>query len=218
VFSEPRFEQFYRPVLKFIKTCTIIYIENERMTARISKLLAILCFLLLLTSCPSDGPGPVITYPRIIIDTYEPHGGFPAGFPADTYLDLYDASGNHLAEDDNGNTDPNQTDSSRIDSTKFPALAAGLTSGTYYLKVKLGDSSKTTGPYAVRFLSVDVAAELPAYPTAFDITVDTYESMDAPEVAPPLSITPVNINLGKDNLGRILEPASDVDWLKLTLP
>jgi len=185
------------------------------MAAKIGKRLTtlpLLIFLPLFLSCSVEGPAPVTTYERIVIDTYEPHGGFPAGFPADTYLGLYDASGNLLAADDDGNTDSGQSGSSRID------YITGLTSGTYYIKVTLGFSSLTLGAYAVRVLSLTPAEAIPAYPPDFDITIDLYESMDAPETELPLSITPASIDVGTDDFGRILDPAADVDWLRFTLP
>jgi hypothetical protein len=184
------------------------------MSASLGKLLTILLFLPLLTSCPSSGPAPITTYARIVIDTYEPRGGLPGNVPADTYLTLYDASGNQLASDDQGNTDSGQNGSSRID------YILGLTLGTYYLKVTKG-STNATGPYAVRFLWVDVGSALPVPPydpLYLPIDPDPYEFMDAPETTPPLSIAPVSVNLGVDNFGRILDPTNDVDWLKLVLP
>jgi len=158
---------------------------------------------------PGDG-----TYARIVIDTYEPHGGFPNAFPADTFLTLYglkDGLWEELTTDDDGNTDSGQTDSSRID-------IRDLGGGQYFLKVTLGPKSNNTGAYAVRALSVDVGAGLPAYPAAFDIASDPYENRDAPEEMPPLSIAPVGIKLGVNNLGRILDPAADVDWILVELP
>ncbi len=157
---------------------------------------------------PPNGGGK---YARIVIDTYEPHGGLPLYIPADTYLALYDASGKLLATNDDGNTDPGQNGSSRID-------IADLGSGQYYLRVTKGPTSSNIGAYAVRALSVNVGAALPGYPAAFDVTSDPYENQDAPEAAPPLSITPVSIPLGTDNLGRILGTASDVDWFQVVLP
>jgi len=190
------------------------------MAAEYGKWLATLPLLLFL-SCTVDGPVPVTTYERILIDTYEPQGGLPIAFVTDTYLSLYDASGNLLDEDDNGNTDTttspdtDQADSSRIDYT------TGLNSGTYYIKVSIGGSAQTIGTYALRVLSLSLveAIPIPVYPVTVDVSSEAdYELLDAPEAAPPLSVTPVSIALETNNFGRILDSTSDLDWLMFTLP
>jgi hypothetical protein len=184
------------------------------MTLKIGRLLAIL-LLPLLMSCPGGGP-LITTYARIVIDTYEPQGGLPMYIPADTFLTLYGLKNSIwevAASDDDGNQDIGQAGSSRIE-------LFDVAPGQYFLKVTKGPTSPagTIGPYAVRVLSVDVGAALPGYPPAFDVPSDPYENMDAPEAAPPLSITPVSIKLGTDDFGRILDTADDVDWLEITLP
>ena len=158
---------------------------------------------------PSDG-----TYSRVVFETYEPNGGFPFAFPADTYLTLYglkDGLYQALASDDDGNTIEGQSGGSRIDLTS-------LKSGQYFLKVTRGFGSGDIGAYAVRVLAVDVGAVLPAYPVPFTVLSDPYEKFDAPEAVPPLSLTPVSVKLGTDNLGRMLDSVEDVDWILVELP
>ena len=201
------------------------------MAAENGKWLAILplLFLLFFLSCSVDGPPA--SYERILIDTYEPNGGFPlGGFPADTYLSLYDSSGSLLDEDDNSNTDKttdpetgetltDQTDSSRIDYTD------GLSSGTYYIKVTIGSSSQTTGNFALRVLALTLSDSIPipVYPVSVDFSKEAdYELLDAPEEVPPFTPlserTVSSIALGTDDFGRILDSAGDVDWLVFVLP
>jgi hypothetical protein len=186
------------------------------------KLLSILLFLLLLTACSNSlpsgpDPSPATTYARIVIDTYEPHGGFPAAFAADTYLTLYGLKNGNwevLAEDDDSNLDSDQGGSSRME-------ILDMVSGQYFLKVTKGPTSPadTIGPYAVRVLSLEVGAFVTsAYPASFDVLSDEYEKMDAPEATPPLSVSPVSVDLGVDNLGRVLDSKTDIDWLEITLP
>ncbi len=176
------------------------------------RILPVLLSSLLVMSCENNGPIPPTTYERILIDTYQPQGGLPLNIPADTYLSLFNASGSLLAADDDGNTDSGQNGSSRIDDT------SGLTSGTYYIKITKGPGSANIGAYAVRLLSLALADPIPAYPASFDVTSDPYEGQDAPEAAPPVTVTPMSMPLGTDNLGRILGTVSDVDWLYFVLP
>jgi hypothetical protein len=157
----------------------------------------------------ADESGNEGDYARLVIDTYEPHRSLPPYAAADTYLALYDAAGNLLAENNDGNTDLGQGGSSRIE-------VFGANSGRYFLKVTKG--TDRIGPYAVRVLSLAVGAALPLYPDAFDILSDPYENKDAPEAVPPLSLMPAGIRVGTNNFGRILDPATDVDWILLDLP
>jgi hypothetical protein len=177
---------------------------------------------------PPPPPSNGSAYPRIVIDTYEPHGGTPNDyFPADTYLDLYDASGNLLTGDNDGNKDGGQGGSSRIE-------IFDMAPGQYFLKVTWYQSEYINlGPYAVRVLSVDVnATTLPDYPAFpddfydglpedFDFLSDPYEEPfnTDPDKTPPLSFTPAaSVKVGVDNLFRILDSETDVDWILVDLP
>ncbi len=165
-------------------------------------------------------------YPRIVIETFSPNGDFTA----DTYLELFGASGNPnevdpwtptgaaLAYDDNSSTAFAMM--SKID------YAKPLSRGTYYIRVR--GSSKSYGIddwYAIRVLSLPLGGSLPSYPTlalagkpdAVDNsdTVDDYlDASGVPSNPVPIDLTtPLSRTLFRD--GSV---TSDVDWFKLVLP
>ncbi|MBA7567832.1 hypothetical protein ES708_09550 [subsurface metagenome] len=172
-------------------------------------------------SCSNREP---TTYERIVIDTFYPDG---ASF-VDTYIDLFDNNGDpdvdypwtddvgeSIASDDNGNTD--QTFMSRIDYT------GGLQSGTYYIRVR-ANVEATTGPYAIRVLSLLIGESLPAYalPGSLAPEPDADEDDDDQD-SNWIMIKSILIQVGNANrLNRSIDydlgnSKGDVDWFKLVL-
>ncbi len=154
--------------------------------------------------------GVEIIYDRIVIDTYEPRGGWGAGFPpTDTYLTLFDDSGSMLEED---NDSTPYTDD-HIGSAHI-YYTDGLISGTYYIRVTSGFGS---GPYAIRVLSLNKGAALPN-PIYFDSYSEStdYDDDDSKKNIPN---DPIDINVGNINaVNRRLNSSVDIDWLKFVLP
>ena len=143
-------------------------------------------------------------YPQIVIDTVT---DFPAHNENDTYIILYDASGNLIAEDDDSNPDQtNHKGCSRINYT------GGLSSGTYYIKVN--NPTATGNPnYGIRVLDYDPGASLPSITGANEN--DGYSDDNAVGNVPT---NPVPIYLD-DVLSRSIFPLiDDVDWFVLVLP
>ena len=161
-----------------------------------------------------------IVYPRIIIDTYPPE--VDAALVADTFISLFGSNGEAsaaIAEKAGGNR--SFSTFGRID------YKAGLTPGTYYVRVR-GTDLTMTGAYAIRVItSIDLSDEYPAAENWFFTTLNTsdmdlftnpntpYEPDDNPQFGGETSI-PVPISIG-GKLNRYLT-AGDVDWVKLTLP
>jgi len=131
---------------------------------------------------------------------------------SDTYLSLFDASGNRIAEDDNGNPDQaNHKGCSRI------SIVGGLAAGTYYIKVenRTGDGNPN---YGIRVLDYDPGAVIPTTPTTTnenDGGID--DAIDGTGVDDGIPTNPVPINIG-DEISRAIAPAGDVDWFELTVP
>jgi hypothetical protein len=163
--------------------------------------LLMLSLLIVLSACggeTSPSPGP-ITYDRIVIESYHPEGALEPSW--DTFLELYTEDGSLLADDDNGDL------FAKIDYT------LGLISGFYYIRVN--SDTGQTGPYAVRAVVDDAEA----YAPDFSVSSDDYEGDDPSSDVFPLDNSPVGITLGSANrVGRSLDAADDVDWLKLSLP
>lgn len=177
-----------------------------------------------LAAC-SPGPSPTV-YPRIVIDTYKPTGPIGVGV-VDNFLTLFgpagdttagfdDAPPSSLAQNDNGN--PIFSNYARID------YSGGLTSGTYYIRVRGSDSGQA-GYYALRVVtSVDSAIDQDAqYPPAEDWFFPSneddsgYETDDDPtSLSSGVPTNPVDISIG-EKVNRSLT-AGDVDWLRLVLP
>jgi hypothetical protein len=176
---------------------------------------------LVFIGCPDPGPH---TYERIVIDTYSPNGSLTA----DTYIDLFDSNGDPddtvdpwtdddttdaIAWADDGN--PDFASMARIDYT------GGLTSGTYYIRVR-GKTSSENNYYAIRVLSLKIGEDLPDYIfPGFDTKPDQYEDDDDPG-SNWIPLKYITIQLGNaNNLSRSIDYDSnvpDVDWFKLVLP
>ena len=190
------------------------------------KALAILIFSVFLFACPSSEK----TYERIVIDTYSPDDNVTAN----TYIDLFDAggdpdaddpwtgddTGDAIAFDDDGNTS-DYAGMSRIDYT------AGLSSGTYYIRVR-GLIETVDDYYAIRVLSLNLVDALPPYdfPGVWAAKPDLNEDDDSPQSG-GVPVSPVTIQLGNTNwVNRSIDDPTpsffdgngDVDWFKLVLP
>jgi hypothetical protein len=167
-------------------------------------------------------PG-ITTYERIVIDTYSPNNALTA----DTYVDLFDSNGDPDTDDpwsgddtgdaiawaDDGNLD--YASMARIDYT------GGLTSGTYYIRVR-GGTFDVSDYYAIRALSLNIGDGLPGYIfPGLDASPDSYEDDDDPGSNwIPLSYVPLQLG-NANNLSRSIDYAlsvSDVDWFELVLP
>ena len=163
----------------------------------------ILGFLLVLLSqgCKID---PIPADPSVlVIETFD-----PASFSEnDTYLTLTDASGNVIAEDDNGNPDQiNHKGCSRI------TIQGGLPSGTYYISVR-NPSGRPNPNYGIRVLDFDPGVD---YPTLAPANEDESLVFLDNDVSGNKT-TPVRIETGQI-LNRSTFPNSDVDWFELVIP
>lgn len=171
-------------------------------------------------------------YERIVIDTYHPDGGGSC----DTFLNLFDSSGDpdtddplthpdppptdSLAEADGGNPDGNQIFFAHID--YIPAIA--LTSGdVLYIRVVKGQQgSISAGHYAIRVLALNIGDPVPAVvaPLTTD-DYDPYEDDDFGDAGVPPSYTNLGLTTPvvrrlDDGVGNASD--TDIDWFVLTLP
>lgn len=164
-----------------------------------------------------------VTYPRVVIETYDPTDGGVVTVP---FISLFNASGDTTAD-----TSPNEWNDDQPPFTVDTGVAiaesgtsgtwesidyqGGLAPGVYYVRIR-GAQSYATGPYAVRFLSLNVGDALPTY-SYFGVTNSAdspYESDDA--VVSGVPTNPVGVSPGSV-LNRFLTN-SDMDWFRLTLP
>ncbi len=182
------------------------------MEIKFFRLFLLIFIVAVFISCPNEADETNV-YERIVIDTYEPLGGFgaiPQQVPTDTYLTLFNDSGSMLVED---NDSTPYTDD-HIGSAHI-YYTDGLISGTYYIRVTSGFGS---GFYAIRVLSLNKGAALPD-PIYFGSHSDdsAYELDDASSGNIPDN--PIDIELGNDKaLNRKLNSDTDIDWMKLVLP
>jgi hypothetical protein len=165
---------------------------------------------LVFIGCPEPGPH---TYERIVIDTYSPNDSLTAD-PDDT-VDPWtdDDTTDAIAWADDGN--PDFASMARIDYT------GGLTSGTYYIRVR-GKTSSESSYYAIRVLSLNIGDSPPGYIfPGFDAMPDSYEDDDDPG-SNWIPLKYITIQLGNaNNLSRSIDYDSsvpDVDWFQLDLP
>jgi hypothetical protein len=158
----------------------------------------LLLLLALLAAC--GGENSPTLYDRIVIESFRPQ---EFGATIDTYLELRDQDGTEIASDENG------LNFALID------YQGGLSAGLYYIRVS--SSTDSIGEYAVRVITEDET--MVPYPPFFSVPSDDYEADDPSSDSFPLDGDPVVITLGSDNrVGRRLDAAGDVDWLKLSLP
>jgi hypothetical protein len=197
------------------------------MRENMMRIAILLVLTLAIVGCPDPGTTPTV-YERIVIDTYSPNNSLTA----DTYIDLFDASGDPdaddpwsgddtgdaIAYDDNGNPDWPGT-YARIDYT------GGLASGTYYIRVR-GAADTVDDYYTIRVLSLKISDSLPLYdfPGSVGLKYDDYEPDDSPKSG-GIPTNPVPIAIGNTNwINRALDydtgpPAEgDIDWFELVLP
>jgi hypothetical protein len=162
-------------------------------------------------AAPPVAPPPT-TYNRIIVDTYRFND--LASTDPDTFVSLYGSQGTiaaPIAEADGGNL-TYTVGLSRID------YAGGLTSGTYYIRVK-GGTSLVDGPYAFRVLTA-----LSAPPNEYSASdyfagvadPDPYEPDDAESGGIPTA--PLSVSVGTPYNRYLTTGGGDVDWFKLVLP
>jgi hypothetical protein len=177
---------------------------------------------LVAVSCSSPS-APLTTYERIVVETY------PAilGNTTETYIDLFGSAGDPDADDpwtgdDTGDALAYASGGAPIDHASYSLIdyTGGLTSGTYYVRVR-GKTEGVTGPYVLRVLSLSLGEPVPAYvyPGVF-ANPDPYETDDNPPSGGKPT-DPVPIDLGSDNgINRWLDydTEGDVDWFQLVLP
>lgn len=148
---------------------------------------------LLFLACPSDPAGPTV-YEKIVIDAYPPSG---FGAPTIDVKLMYDAS----------NEVPDDTDLS-----PRRVVMNDLSSGMYYIQVT--STALTDQNYVLRALAPVGAEPSPIVPLTNNPSDSPYETDDG-------DLNKNEILLGNDNyVNRYLDvdPAGDVDWLKLVLP
>jgi hypothetical protein len=173
---------------------------------RVFWILFFLFLLLLYLGCTMDSE------PVIVIDTFvNPYSA------CDTYLYLFDAAGNLIAEDDDGNPDQvNHEGCSRI------KIIGGLSSGIYYIKlVKVNKEPSVAfgnANYGIRIVDYDPGASMPATNTTTnEDDGGTDDAIDGTGVDDGIPTNPVPINVG-DVLARAISPLGDIDWFKLIIP
>jgi hypothetical protein len=191
------------------------------------KLSALALGTLFVLSCPQppDPPTPT-TYERIVIET------FPSmlGNTTDTCVELFGSGGDPDADDPwagNDTADAIAYDDNSSTHTWYSYIdyQEGLTSGTYYIRVR-GKTIDTTGPYAIRALSLALEESLPAYDYPNVLAVpDPYEDDDSPVYSEGVPTNPLLLELGASKrLNRWLDYTAgppeegDVDWFELVLP
>jgi hypothetical protein len=186
---------------------------KNRTLARLS-VMGGLCLVFMGCTPPTAPPVtlPPTTYSRIIVDTYRFNDLASAN--TDTFVSLYGSQGTSAAaiiEADGGNL-TYTVGLARID------YAGGLTSGTYYIRVK-GGTSIADGPYAFRVLT-SMSAPPNEYTTSdFFAGVadpDPYEPDDA--VSGGIPTAPLSVSLGTPYNRFLTTGGGDVDWFKLVLP
>jgi hypothetical protein len=157
----------------------------------------------LVAGCCQD---PVTIYDRLVIDTFYPDGGDLS----DTYLILIDASGNVLAQDDNGNPDQTTHDGySRIDYT------AGLPAGTYYVRVN-NDTGTGSPYYGIRAVDYDPGLSFPVLGTVNENDGLSDDSVGGNGV--PTNPVPLSLGEAGAQSRAILPILLDKDWFELVLP
>jgi hypothetical protein len=162
-----------------------------------NRLLPLLLLLALLAAC--GGENSPTSYDRIVIESFRPA---EFGATVDTDLELRDQDGTEIASHENS-------------AFAFIDYQGGLSAGIYYIRVS--SSTDSIGEYAIRVITEDMASV--PYPLYFTVPSDAYEGDDPSSDSFPLDGDPVVITLGSDNrVGRRMDAAGDVDWLKLSLP
>jgi len=201
----------------------------RKLTGR-SAALVLLAVLALASCSPEPNPPAPIVCERLVVATFSPDGSFTA----DTYIDLFDSSGDPDADDPWAGDDTAEAIAWDDDSGYTPSMSkidytGGLTAGTYYIRVRGKTAAYGIDEwYGFRVRSLNVGDPLPAYPDfgtpatwlPLSAKPDADEVDDNP-TSGGVPANPVAIDLGEVNaVSRSLyvdgtDP--DIDWFVIVL-